>query len=173
MPIIKLNDGSDVLVDAADYASLAKYKWVKMQRPHRKAVYAARGINTPKGRRCILMHREIIGALPGQEVDHINGNGLDNRRANLRFVTSSQNHACRAKALPKSGFKGVSFHPATPNRFRATIAIGTFDTAEDAAHAYDEIAVLLWGEFARPNFPIAGLENLPFNHEQAMSEAAE
>lgn len=93
-------------------------------------------------------------------VDHINGNGLDNRRANLRPATPSQNTAnARMPSDNTSGFKGVGWFART-GRWRAYITyqgrqkhLGYFDIAEEAALAYDAAARELFGEFARPNFP--------------------
>jgi hypothetical protein len=93
-------------------------------------------------------------------VDHRNGNGLDNRRANLRPATPGQNNAnARRSRLNTSGFKGVSLH-AHSGLWRAYITadgktrhLGYFHSPEDGARAYDAAAIELFGEFARPNFP--------------------
>jgi hypothetical protein len=93
-------------------------------------------------------------------VDHANGNGLDNRRSNLRLATGTQNNANRRLASNStSGFKGVNLYKRT-GRWRAHIAIhrqqkhlGYFRTAEEAARAYDIAALALFGEFALINFP--------------------
>jgi len=94
-------------------------------------------------------------------VDHRNGNGLDNRRANLRPATKSQNGANRLIAASnKSGFKGVDLKKG---RWRAQIKVvgskihlGYFDLAEEAARAYDMAAIEAFGEFATLNFPSPG-----------------
>jgi hypothetical protein len=104
------------------------------------------------------LHRIIAGAGVGQEVDHLNGDGLDNRRANLRLCTHAENGRNRAKQRPpaSSKYKGVSrYH----DRWRATIGIGNhklrslgyFKTEDEAADAYDVAAKELFGEFARVN----------------------
>jgi hypothetical protein len=93
--------------------------------------------------------------------DHINGDGLDNRRTNLRQATPTQNNAnCGIRGHNTSGYKGVSLRPDRGNRWRATIRIhglqyflGLFDDVEDAARAYDAAALELFGDFARLNFP--------------------
>lgn len=92
--------------------------------------------------------------------DHINGDGLDNRRLNLRAATASQNGAnMPAPAHNTSGFKGVHFYRRT-SRWRAYITVnqhhrhlGYFTDAKTAALAYDDAAIEAWGEFARLNFP--------------------
>lgn len=108
-------------------------------------------------RKVLKMHREIMNPPAGLEVDHRDGDGLNNQRDNLRLCTHAQN-VCNAGPSTKNttGFKGVSRHG---ERFRATIKsnhnwmhIGVFNTPEEAARAYDAKAVELHGEFAWTNF---------------------
>jgi hypothetical protein len=107
----------------------------------------------------IQMHRFVMDAPKGVLVDHINGDGLDNRRCNLRLATAQQN-SCnrRINSNSRSGFRGV--WKSSPNRFSAKINcggkiihLGTFLTAEEAARVRDEAAIKLHGEFASLNFP--------------------
>ncbi len=113
--------------------------------------------------RLVLMHRVILGAPPGLEVDHINRNGLDNRRANLRLATRSENtrNSKRSKRNT-SGYRGVSFDSFAERwlaivRFeRKTYRLGSYHTAEEAAIAYDFAASALHGEFASTNFRLSG-----------------
>lgn len=107
--------------------------------------YAIGGIN----RKMHLLHRVVLGAVKGQNVDHINRDKLDNRRENLRFVTRSQNSINRSN---KNQFRGVRNEDG---RWRASIGVnrkciklGTFKTAEEAALAYNEAAKKFHGEFA-------------------------
>jgi hypothetical protein len=107
------------------------------------------------------MHRFLTGALPGQVVDHINGDGLDNRRCNLRVCTHKQNvrNARPYKGKKTSKFRGVYFSAPT-QKFKAQIMcsgvkinLGSFESEKSAAEAYDEAASKLFGEYARLNFP--------------------
>lgn len=106
------------------------------------------------------MHRVIAGAGPDEYVDHIDGDRLNNTRANLRICSMAENLANRgAQINNKTGFKGVSFCRLT-GRYRAILTVrgetfrgGRFDTPEQAARAYDELAKAKCGDFARLNFP--------------------
>lgn len=116
--------------------------------------------------RCILkkMHQAIIGAAPkGYVIDHINGNKLDNRRSNLRFVTHQQNtFNSKPKTnvsgrLCRSRFKGVTWR-GDRHKWRSCITIdrkrhyiGLYDTEEEAAIAYNNAAIILFGEYANLN----------------------
>lgn len=103
------------------------------------------------------LHRVITAAPHGMDVDHINGDKLDNRRENLRVVNRSANEANKPSAPNVCGYRGVM---RSRGRYRARIHfdgtclhLGGFDTAEQAAMAYDREARLLRGRFARLNFP--------------------
>jgi hypothetical protein len=106
------------------------------------------------------MHNVIMGV---KGIDHANGNGLDNRRSNLRPFTGAQNHWNSGISRTNwSGHKGVGWNKAE-GKWRARIQangkrlfLGYFDTAEDAGHAYDAAARELHGEFARTATPAAG-----------------
>ncbi len=114
----------------------------------------------------VVMERVLQRTLASaryEEVDHINGNKLDNRRSNLRLANRSTNQANRGASYHnKSGLKGVCHAPHTKDRWRAQITVrghkmylGTFTTPEEAARAYDQAAIQHFGEFARLNFPVA------------------
>ena len=147
------------LVDAPDLALVSGHTWRPL-RGHNGKVYAYANRNG-----LIYMHRLILGTPPGMETDHRNGDGLDNRRANLRVATPSQNSANMGKpARPDrsahtSRFKGVSWD-RTRQKWLAKICLnglhrnlGRYESESDAAHAYDRAAIEAWGEFASVNLP--------------------
>lgn len=146
---IQLAGGWVAVVDAADLALLAGRRWCAFR--SRRTVYAY--ANRPK----VFMHRLVAGAGPGEQIDHRDGDGLNNRRTNLRRATTSQNGGNMAPRPSRHGYKGVT--PAR-SRWAARIMVGyrrrhlgTFDSPEEAARAYDEAAREAWGEYARTNFP--------------------
>lgn len=153
---IELTRGFRAVVDDEDYDRLVGIgKW--QANVTGGQVYAIHSQN--RGR--LYMHRVLV---PGATlVDHINGDGLDNRRANLRRATPAQNSRnMRPLATPTSSrFKGVARQPRSAiNPWRAYIRIngrsswlGVFPTQEEAARAYDAAARKHFGEFARLNFP--------------------
>lgn len=154
---IPLSGGLVAVVDVADSARvLAAGRW--HVRRHGKTAYAQRHISLPDGRRTTQqMHNFITGVIG---VDHVNGNGLDNRRLNLRITTQAQNCAnTRRRSNNKSGFKGVSWR-ASSDAWVAQIKqdgkshhLGLFGDREEAARAYDRAAIELFGQYARLNFP--------------------
>lgn len=151
---IPLTLGYVALVDDEDYDRvMAAGKW--HARPDRKSTYARRTIGTNGRRRNVYLHSVLTG---WPLVDHANGNGLDNRRANLRPATNAENQRNRpVQANNTSGFKGVGLHRG---KWRAQIKLdgkrrhlGYFATPDEAGRAYDDAARELHGEFARLNFP--------------------
>lgn len=152
--------GNYAIVDDDDYNELNKFNWfaVKNLRKNKDPVYYAK---RDSGR--ISMHRVVINCFDkSKDIDHVNHNGLDNRKENLRSCTRSQNSAnSRHRPAPISGctYKGVQQKPGGKN-WRAFITLdykteylGTYNTAEDAAIAYDIKAIEIFGEFACLNFP--------------------
>lgn len=149
--------GNTVIVDDEDEPAVMGSVWRYAER-NRGKFYLVRG---PVGDRARYLHRLILGAKPGQIVDHINGDTLDNRRCNLRFVSSRQN-STNARPKNQAGraapFRGVSFCKQT-KRWRASITdgcryqqLGRFNSQAEAAFIYDMASLRLHGEFGRRNF---------------------
>jgi hypothetical protein len=149
---IPLTKGYIALISPEDYERVSQYRWCVTL--SRGKVYAKRGAVIDGTHRTIRMHRFILDAPPGIEVDHINGNGLDNRRENLRLADNFDQQANTGKRRNNtSGFKGV--YPVG-RRWAAAIAgqyLGLFATAEEAAQAYDGAARQRNSAFARLNLP--------------------
>jgi hypothetical protein len=146
---IPLTQGYFAIVDADDYENLSQYKWHAGVKGDRCYAYRK------KGKKLIAMHREILNAPTGMHCDHINHNGLDNRKANLRLCTPQQNlFNQRPHRNSTSRYKGV-YWSGEKKKWRAEIKhngrkihIGYFDYEADAAIAYDDYAAELFGEFA-------------------------
>lgn len=163
---VALANGGVALIDDADYEAIRPYRW-SAHRQSTGHIYAvARTARNNYVRHTIRMHRIILAPAAGLFVDHINGDGLDNRRANLRLCTpsqNSQNQRLRREAAT-SQFKGVSRTGKTDQRpwFAAVYVAGVrrfsglFATEIEAALAYDDAARRLHGDFARVNFPRSG-----------------
>jgi hypothetical protein len=155
MKEIKLSQNKVAIVDDEDYEFLSEFTWYAQR--NRTIFYAYRQYN-------ILMHRVIIKAKKGDLVDHINGDGLDNRKSNLRIATNQQNQRNRHIVWSSSGYKGVSYDKER-DKFSAgiridgkTIHLGRYNTAIEAAIIYDEAALEKFGDFARLNFGVEGLK---------------
>lgn len=154
--------GKRAVFDLADIPIIAGKRWALNRHQSKLTLYAVHNSTDEHGRfRSLGMHRLILGVDDGVLVDHKDGDGLNNRRANLRPCTHAQNMFNRR--LPRnnrSGFKGVYWHK---NRWyakiqvdRKNIHLGAFTDVEQAAHAYDRAARIHFGEFARLNFPEEG-----------------
>jgi hypothetical protein len=158
---IPLTQGKFAIVDEKDYKELNKHKWSASK--IKTCYYATRREWTKKIQkyREIKMHRQVLNAPDDKFVDHINHNGLDNRRVNLRIVTAWQNNLNKRKQKKQSSsrYKGVSIKKGTGKWIStihykgSQIYIGRFDDEEAAARAYDEKAKELFGEYACLNFP--------------------
>lgn len=154
---IKLTQGKVAIVDDEDYEQVSKHKW------YFTGGYARRDVVRIIRSR-VYLHLVIakrMGLSGEDDVDHINGDKLDNRRSNLRDATRTQNNCNRRLSNRNtSGYKGVSCRPDRKNKpFVANIQVnhrpkflGAFATAEDAARAYDDAARELHGQYAVTNF---------------------
>jgi hypothetical protein len=159
MKKLKLSNCADyALVDTEDYEGLLPYAWRKNAQGYAvRRVYTriSKGVRHAKD---IRMHRQIMGEPEGMEVDHVDNNGLNNQKNNLRVATHWQNLANRAlQKNNTSGYRGVSWSKQAGKWWAQlyidskTVHLGLFDDIEDAAKAYNEAAIERYGEFARLN----------------------
>jgi hypothetical protein len=156
--IITCGNGTEVKVSDADYKWLSQWTWSTSHGYARRVPWDT---ELQKSGPAIYMHRLIRNAGPGEEVDHIDRDKLNNQRSNLRLVTrgpNSQNRPGKAR----SGYKGVQ---ANRTRWQAIIVckgkrycLGTYNDPADAAHAYDRAALKFFGPSAFTNFPIHAVE---------------
>lgn len=149
MKEIKLTQNKVALIDDDDFEYINQFKW----NAHRseKYWYASRS-------RGVRMHRVIMKTCDGMDIDHKNGNGLDNRKENLRICTHQQN--MQNQPLPrinnKLGVKGVSLEKGRRKNFRATIFVkgkkvhlGYYNVLKDADEAYRIAEKKYFGDFSR------------------------
>lgn len=153
---VSLGRGLFAIVDIADRDLVVHDRWYASHQG--KTRYAYR---RPVGERFEFMHRVLLGLTThdGKQADHINGNGLDNRRANLRLSTKAENGRNRGPNRNNtSGYKRVCWHKGCKKWLanievdRKTINLGVYDDPIDAALAYDLAAIEHHGEFAWTNF---------------------
>ncbi len=150
---ILLTQDRYALVDDEDFEVLNKYKWS----------YSSAGKGYVQRYPGILMHRVVLNAQKNEEIDHKNGDGLDNRKLNLRKCTHAQNLRNRRRQKNNtSGYIGVSLQRKRGKKWakwkaqihfnQKTITLGFFSFKEEAARKYDEAAKIYFGEFAQLNF---------------------
>ena len=145
---IKLTQGKSTILDKEDWTKASKFNWY-VQKVASEKYYARRTTDD------IQLSRFLMNPKEGEEIDHINGDSLDNRRSNLRICTHRENMMNRRKHKNNtSGHKGVSWHKAK-RKWEAGIKIngfhkylGRFDQIEDAVKAYKEGASLYYKEYA-------------------------
>jgi hypothetical protein len=158
---IELSQGHFAIIDKEDFELVRKYKW-RISKT-RTGLYAKAWSPMINYKRKLLLLHRVIGESAFQDItnkilDHIDGNGLNNVRANLRVVNRSQN--CMNKTVSRKGmsskYKGVSFRK-DKNRWRASIFFNgraiekSFKTELDAGVWYNEKAIQLFGQYARIN----------------------
>jgi hypothetical protein len=147
---VPLTQGCEAIIDVEDIDVVQGFNWTAVKGG--RTFYACR---MSRGKH-IAMHRAVISAPSDKHVDHINGNGLDNRKANLRLATRSQNkHNAQRRVDNPSGYKGVRAYKDT-GKFQARITshgkqyhLGYFPTALEAFEAYKKASAELHGEFGR------------------------
>lgn len=157
--LIPLTQGKSAIVDDQDFEWLSQWKWCAHK--DKNKWYAMRGVYTKGKVISVQMHRLILAAPQGREVDHWDGDGLNNQRHNLRLATQHENQRNRKNPNSNntSGYKGVSWHKKDEKWVAQIIAdgkhlnLGRFNTPEDAARAYDKAARNYYKEFASLNFP--------------------
>jgi HNH endonuclease/AP2 domain len=145
------------IIDIADYPIVSRYRWALL-RTTEKNYYVATSLMVPGGgRKYVKLHRLLMSVSdPDTKVDHVDGDGLNCRRRNLRLATTQQNSCNRRKhKMQTSEYKGVRLArdkwEASVKVKGGQIYIGRFGTEREAAMAYNEAAARLHGEFARLN----------------------
>jgi hypothetical protein len=158
---IPLTQGKIAVIDDADWELVAPFKWYAQKAPNGRW-YARTSAWNPETRTTskLPMHRLLLG-VTGYEtkVDHRDGDGLNNRRSNIRACTNAENIRNRPKdSVPTSSrYKGVTWSKPNQRWFASIcfegqqIHLGSFRVEEDAARAYNEAATRLFGDFARLN----------------------
>lgn len=154
--VINLTKGQQTIVSLPDFEYLRQFNWQYFKAPNMKTGYVRRTIHIGKNKtKTIHMHQEILGTIPGMQSDHINTNGLDNRRENLRFATRSQNCCNRNLNIRnKSGVKGVRWDKRQKRWVVRVKSAGVyvfdkkFKDFEVAERAYQNAIKEFHGEFA-------------------------
>lgn len=157
MKEVPLSNGMVALVDDEDFDLVSRYRWYGARGRFGDVWYAKTSVG---GGKKAFMHQLILPRRAGCQTDHRNGNGLDNRRENLRYATHAQNQANQHARRGRSKHVGVcwdkrcrkwmAYLRGAGGRFQN---VGYLDSEEAAARARDEAAVALRGEYAALNFP--------------------
>lgn len=162
MKIISLTKRKITVIDNEDSDRVSEFSWQATRNGLKGIWRARRGVYDPETQktRTEYLHNFIMRPPEGFRVDHIDGDGLNNRRSNLRVCTTQQNNSAfrRKERGTSSKYRGVSWHKQN-SRWRVQIQtagkvyhVGCFVSEEAAARAYDAAAHKYFGEFASPNF---------------------
>lgn len=148
MKIIPVGLRHQTIVDDSDFTLLNQFAWY-VKESHKKVLYAVTG-----RKKVVCLHNLILLPPDGFEVDHIDGNGLNNIRSNLRLATRAQQ--CQNRGMFKNNSTGVKGVTQCGSKWRArilanhkSISLGTFGTKEEAAEAYRQAAIKYHGEYSR------------------------
>ena len=155
--LIKLTQDKYAIIDDEDFKLVDQYKWHVLKTSVNN--YAATNAGGRKNRKYILMHKLILDYFGFSDIDHINGNALDNRKQNLRICSRQQNIRNKKKCnkICSSQYKGVWFRKDTQKWSSEItvdykkICLGCFVNEVDAAKAYNEVAREYFGKFAKLN----------------------
>lgn len=158
MKTISLTRGQVAIVDDEDYEYANQWRWHARRGKGKNTFYASRGMYCKDTRKMdiLLMHRVILRTPDGKLTDHINGNGLDNRKENLRICSASENSSNQKlrHARPMKGVQWIerlrkwrAYISAKKQRFH----LGLFTNIGDAAEAYNKAALKMHGEYASLN----------------------
>lgn len=154
MKIIKLTKGFEAKVDDDDFERVSKYRWHANHKGN-NVYYAMRSKRSEGSKNAIYLHREIMNAVQGQKVDHVDSDPFNNQKSNLRFCSQSQNLANKRVFNRRiSRFRGIY---RVGKKWAAKCHrkyIGCFSTDIEAAKAFDKAAYDHFGQFATLNFPI-------------------
>lgn len=152
MKVIDLGCGMKSIIDDADFNLVSKYKWCPRWSARAKQHYASAPVNGAR----VDMHRFLMDSPKGMCIDHINHDGLDNRRENLRICTNAENSRNRrgANRNSKSGIRGVYFHKQAKTWFAEVrvngkkVYLGSFKTPDEAAKVMPAALKKHFGSFA-------------------------